>query len=275
MAKRSPIGWVALHRKLLESATWENHNVARLWIWCLLKATRQELKQVVGFKEVKLNPGQFIFGRKTASDETGISQQTIRTCLKFLKKAGNLTIESTSLFSVITIVNWESYQFPEKPINQPINQQPTSSQPAANHKQQGYNGDNIENKPKTLVEKTAFDEFWKAWPKHFRKAGKAKCKAKWKKDKLDSNAEHVIAVLEARQKSEEWTKEGGAYIPAPMAWLNKQSWDCELGDITSPVSGQAMQIGRRTPPTPEEMRNNGVPENMIAETMADRAAATK
>lgn len=129
-------GWIALHRKFLDSSAWLNHNVARFWIWCLLKATHTRYKEAVGYQEVILEPGQFIFGRKVASKETGLSEQTIRTCLAFLKTSGNLTIKPTNKFSLLTVVNWRAYQIdkkPPQPADQPtVNQQLTSNQPTSN-----------------------------------------------------------------------------------------------------------------------------------------------
>ncbi len=65
---------------------------------------------MVGFQEVILEPGQFIFGLKTASKELKMSIRTIRTCLDCLKRHQNLTIKSTNKFSIITVVNWGLYQ---------------------------------------------------------------------------------------------------------------------------------------------------------------------
>jgi hypothetical protein len=57
-----------------------------------------------------LQPGQFIFGRRKASAETGLSEREIRTILELLKSLQNITIKTTNKFSVITIVNWHTYQ---------------------------------------------------------------------------------------------------------------------------------------------------------------------
>lgn len=87
-----------------------NHNVVIFWIYCLLKATHKPVTVTVGFQQVPLQAGQFVFGRKKAAEETGLSEREIRTCLEFLKKAGSLTIKPTNKFSIITIVNWHIYQ---------------------------------------------------------------------------------------------------------------------------------------------------------------------
>jgi hypothetical protein len=98
---------------------------------------RTDYKQVVGFQEVILQPGQFLFGRKKASEETFLSEQNIRTCLTFLKKSRNLTIKSTNKFSIITVVNWSTYQYIEDETNRQTNKQLTSNQPATNHTEEG------------------------------------------------------------------------------------------------------------------------------------------
>jgi hypothetical protein len=76
-----------------------------------------------------------------------------------------------------------------------------------------------------------FDLFWAAWPRGERKTGKAKCKAVWKKKKLDPQAAKILKVLEAMKKSDGWTKENGHYIPAPLVWLNQDRFDCDLEDL--------------------------------------------
>ena len=98
---------------------------------------------MVGYQEINLKPGQFIFGRLKASKELKMSQQTIRTCVQSLTKCENLTIKSTNKFSIISITNWERYQTEEIENNQLSNQQLTSNQPATN--QQLTTNNNINN----------------------------------------------------------------------------------------------------------------------------------
>lgn len=121
-------GYAKLWRKSLDSAVWKNPNLWRFWTWCLMKATHKETADMVGYQCVQLQPGEFIFGRKKACLETGLSEQTIRTCLVSLEKLGNLTIKTTNKFSVLTIVKWEDYQ----DCNQQVTSKPTNNQPATN-----------------------------------------------------------------------------------------------------------------------------------------------
>jgi len=74
-----------------------------------------------------------------------------------------------------------------------------------------------------------FDVFWKAYPGK-KGGGKEKLRKKWKLDKLDSKAEHIMAILEAMKRTEQWTKEKGQFIPMMSTWLNQQRWDDEIPD---------------------------------------------
>lgn len=93
---------------------------------------------MIGNQQVILQPGQFIFGRKKAAKEIGLSEQQIRTCIDSLKTMENLTIKTTNKFSVVTVVNWASYQSDTNKVTSKV----TNKQPTTNHIQQCNNGTN-------------------------------------------------------------------------------------------------------------------------------------
>jgi len=64
----------------------------------------------IGYQEIPLQPGQFIFGRKKAAEETGLSEKQIRLCMNILKFRSSVAIKTASKFSIVSIVNWEAYQ---------------------------------------------------------------------------------------------------------------------------------------------------------------------
>lgn len=78
-----------------------------------------------------------------------------------------------------------------------------------------------------------FANFWKSWPKHHRKQGRAKCVAHWKKHKLEPLAETIVSTLEKFKTSHDWLKERGEYIPFPMTWLNRTPWETDPEDFGS------------------------------------------
>lgn len=67
-----------------------------------------------------------------------------------------------------------------------------------------------------------FEEFWKAWPVHFRKVDKKKCAARWMRNRLDDKADTVMACLERTKASAEWDDPG--FIPMPATWLGREPW---------------------------------------------------
>ena len=105
--------YIKLFRKLLNSPIFENEKALKIWIWCLLKATHKERLQLVGQQEVTLQKGQFVFGRKRASEELKMSESTIYKYIKLLEKLQMISIKSNNKFSVVTVEKWEEYQVEE------------------------------------------------------------------------------------------------------------------------------------------------------------------
>ena len=185
---------------------------------------------------INLEVGQFVFGRKIAESEIGLSQQKIRTCLKNLEKMKILTSRSTNRFTLVTVINWENYQSDKKnqPADQPaINQPSTSSQPAANHIQECNTVKNMNKekestnvllKKKELLER--FDEFWKSYPK---KKGKGQARKTWVKIRPSEKlTEKIVEHLERRVLLDvDWRKDDGQFIPHPSSWLNDEGWEDE------------------------------------------------
>lgn len=130
-------GYIKLWRKSLDSGWLANPLLWCFWCWCLMKATHKPCKVLIGFQEVFLSPGQFVFGRKKCAKELKTSERSVRTCLQTLKSTNNLTIKVTNKFSIINIVNWTIYQEEEntndQQDDQQYDQQLTSNRPTTDH----------------------------------------------------------------------------------------------------------------------------------------------
>ena len=68
-----------------------------------------------------------------------------------------------------------------------------------------------------------FLEFWNSYPAR-RKVKKSDAQKKWKTEKLDNIAEQVLDGLESWKASEDWAKDNGEYICAPIVFLNQKRW---------------------------------------------------
>ncbi len=72
---------------------------------------------------------------------------------------------------------------------------------------------------------TRFAEFWSTYPNCKRKGSKSKCDDVWSKRGYDGIADQILGHLESMATSDDWTKMDGQFVPAPLVYLNKQSWD--------------------------------------------------
>lgn len=125
-------GWIKLHRCLLDSTTFDNDKLLKIWVWCLLKATHKEHTQIIGKQIVLLEPGQFVYGRKKAAEELNYSETTVREYMKILVETKNVTIKPTNKYSVVTVSQWAFYQSEEEETtNRATNKKPTKSQQKA------------------------------------------------------------------------------------------------------------------------------------------------
>lgn len=79
--------------------------------------------------------------------------------------------------------------------------------------------------PPSGVFSDGFVRFWGAWPSSSRKAARGKCWQLWRKGGFDSQADQILAHVEAMKLSDDWLKDGGAFIPAPMVYLNQRRWE--------------------------------------------------
>ena len=129
------LGWVKLHRKLIDNPIFKNDKLFRVFMYCLLKASHKDHDQLVGDSVVSLKAGQLATGRNAISSATGLTPQNVKTAISKLKTLGILTSKPTNKYSIITMVNWD--------LHQQDNQQVTSSQPTSN--QQVTTNKNVKN----------------------------------------------------------------------------------------------------------------------------------
>jgi len=138
-------GWVKTHRKIVAWEWYKEPYMFHLFSHLILSANHEPGK----WKGIDILPGQVVTGRYSLSKETGISEQSLRTCLNRLKSTGEITIKSTNQFSLITIMNWPLYQGTS--TNDSTNE-PTSDQPATN--QRPTTNKNVKKERKFFVQPT-------------------------------------------------------------------------------------------------------------------------
>ena len=120
------IGWVKLHRQFKDWEWYNKSEMVHLFIHCLIKANFKD----GSFQGIECKKGSFITSLKHLSDETNISIQTIRTCLKKLQLTKEIEVKSTNKLTQITICNYDGYQQEDEDTNKQLtnNQQTTNKQ---------------------------------------------------------------------------------------------------------------------------------------------------
>jgi len=81
-----------------------------------------------------------------------------------------------------------------------------------------------EETPPPAATLTAFDEFWKSYP---RKVGKGDARRAWAKAKLDGKLAVILAAVVRQKGADQWRKDGGQFIPNPATWLRQERWEDE------------------------------------------------
>lgn len=231
-------GYIKLWRKTLESPVWQNPKLFRFWMWCLMKASHKEREALgeFGFRKTHLLPGQFVFGRKSAATETGLSERTIRSCLDCLKDMGSLRVKATNRFSILTIKNWDIYQEEQPKTSSETITETTGVRPSSDFRATtDKNVKNVKNVKNNYS--VGFLSFWKAYPK---KISKGDAWSAWRQNK--KNMPELSVLLEAIEKqkqSAQWNKNGGQFIPGPGKWIRQCKWEDEIGPVEQPTSLRA------------------------------------
>ena len=153
------IGYIKLHRKLLNWEWIENPNVLSVFVICLLKANHKANK----WQGIEVPAGSLITSYEKLSAISGLSVRQVRTALDKLKMTGELTSKPTSRYSMISIKNWELYQVNDKQIDKQSDRRvdsPAVTQMTTNKNDKEYK--NIRNKEEEEEEESAA-EILKNW----------------------------------------------------------------------------------------------------------------
>jgi hypothetical protein len=196
-------GWIKTHRKLQEWEWYNNSNMVHLLIHLVLSANHKD----GNWRGQVVKRGQLITGFKSLNSITGISIQSLRTCLERLKSTSEITIKATNKNSLITILNYDFYQSTElKEIDtnkqtthdqQTINMQSTTNKNVKNVKNEKNDKETIpdysdflfyalENKPK--VDQVLLKMKYESWKVNgWMTGGKTSTKIKnWKSTLLNT-----------------------------------------------------------------------------------------
>lgn len=101
--------YIKLFHNILDWGWYNDTNTFRVFLHILLRANYKDSE----YKGVKIPAGACVFGYNAWAKELGLSVRQVRTAITHLKSTGEVTIKTTSKFSVVSLVKWEFWQIEE------------------------------------------------------------------------------------------------------------------------------------------------------------------
>jgi len=222
----SEFTYIALYRKLLSSAVFHNEGLLKVWIWCLLKTTHSK-KRIVpittgkGISEVEIVKGQFIFGRKKAAQELNMNPNTVYKRMKKLKKLGNLTMQSNTHYSIVSIINWDVYQTVIPAQWQAKYQASTRQVPG---KYQASNtGNNVKElkQGKQSIKKKNIPTFFLKLAEHFYTIKKTQTNVRIKKESIEPWAKELFKLERLDKYSQKEIEQAVEFALTDFFWVKQ------------------------------------------------------
>ncbi len=125
-------GWLKLFRCFTEWEWYSDTNTVRLFLHLLLRVNYRERR----WKGIVIPRGSMVTSLAALAAETTLSVQNVRTCLAHLKSTGEIRVETTPCYTLITVNNYARYQDGGTCSNtseqQPVNNPSTHSQQTCN-----------------------------------------------------------------------------------------------------------------------------------------------
>ena len=115
-----------------------------------------------------------------------------------------------------------------------------------------------------------FDAFWSAYPKHAAKADAQKAFKALNPD--DELMQTILTAIETWRKTDDWTKDGGKFVPLPATYIRGKRWEDELPKATARPSKEVGAHRYDQRQYTEDQLDAGT-SDLVAEALRVREAA--
>lgn len=116
--------WIKIDRNILDWGWYTDANTFRVFLHLLITANIKPRR----FLGVMINRGEVATSYASIAETLEISTQNARTAISHLKSTGEITTKRHPRFTVISIVNYDSYQGNQQASQQSSNKRLTSDQ---------------------------------------------------------------------------------------------------------------------------------------------------
>lgn len=138
-------GWVKLLRTTVDNPLLnKDPDHLALWIHLLCGAAFEPTPALLGGKRIVLQPGQLTTGRKQLAVNSRIQESKVERTLKAFENNHLIEQQKTNKNRLITILPWNEIQCGEQQIEQPVNNERTTSEQPLNTLEEIKNSRNEE-----------------------------------------------------------------------------------------------------------------------------------
>jgi hypothetical protein len=228
-------GWIKLHRSIIDNVHYFSEPFTRMqaWIDLLLIANHKEGYLFIRGNKVVVGRGQIGTSSRSLAKRWMWSRGKVERFLNDLENEGQIEPLKTNLITLLSICNYDLYQYIEPQIEPQTEPQTGHRQDHKQNHRQGHNKKNKNEKndkneknippptPQGDDDVYPFDDFWDDYGK--KVGDKGKLVKKWMKlsdkDKLSIKA--YIPMYQKAQPDKQYRKN-------PETFLNNRSWNDEI-----------------------------------------------
>ena len=148
-------GFIVIHRKMQKWEWFDDLNMCGFFLHLLLLANWEDRR----WHGIVIKRGSFITSYRKLAESMHVSRQTIYRWMSRLIETGEVTVSTTSRYSVITITAYDFYQSKkEKNVTQTRRKRDTSVTQAGHERYttEQYNNNNNNNNKNSSLEKETF-----------------------------------------------------------------------------------------------------------------------
>lgn len=215
-----------------------------VWVYLLLKASHGICPMVFKGEKIMLQPGQLITGRLKIAADLSVNESKVKRILNAFKTDQQIDQQSSNKNSLITILNWESYQKSDQQTDQQMtSERPTDDQQVTTNK----NEKNIKNE-KNVKKNTytcAFETLWDAYPRKKEKAMAykqylARLNSGFSEDELMTAVKRYAEECKKNNTEQRYIKQGATFLGPSTPFVDYLGDDYKPEDLR--VKGKATKF---------------------------------
>jgi DNA-binding transcriptional regulator YhcF (GntR family) len=172
----SDLGYIKIHRRLLDHPDYQNGTWVRLWLHMLLRASFTDREFRWKGNKITLKSGQFISSSRKLAEELGISRGSVERATRLMEDDKQLSREVGNKGCLYSVSNWDSHQSSEPPASrQRATNRATcgaATEPLVDHIQEGKKERMKREEVILPFLSDEFSEVWKSWEQHRREIRK-------------------------------------------------------------------------------------------------------